>query len=524
MNAFVPVSRGTKISTELKSRKPVFAAEEPNSVTMTPVDFDPFAAPKQDSGVKASDVGKSFTAGAASGAGAIAQGGGELLARGINMVGERLGFDPQARAVNPLQGWINDLIDSRTPAAKKAEANTQISGELLKPETWEFGKDPSVSGFALQGMNALGQFAPNLGLALVTAGMSVPTQLAVGATVGGIQALGGSLDQEREQIKAMKHEDLLKGSKLYAELIAKGVPQATAKDAVAEAAAIGGGIGNAIPSAGEGAFENFLIGALTKGKLKIPSFGGGMAGRMAAGGAGGALMGGTEEAIEQAGQNVGSNVAIGGDRPIGQDTLQNFVMGALAEGAAGTGFGALPAGRQQAQSDAPPPAGAPAPTQSNVAPAPPTGPTAASEPTGTPAGPIEPDSLSVPGVSGWEYRKPIPQDQPNPNAGSQIPEVTTSPLEQARIDAANPGLIPTNDPARLRNAQLVAAYGENAAVKHVIESGEMDSVAEAMLRVAPTVQRMKATLSAAENTRDISSDILTALDELKRIKASGRKV
>ena len=115
-----------------------------------------------------------------------------------------------------------------------------------------------------------------------------------------------------------------------------------AKNAVSEAAALRGGLGNAIPSAAEGAFENFLIGALTRGRIKIPAmFGKGVTGKVATGVTGGAVLGGSEEAIEQVGQNIGSNIAVGGTRPITADTLQQFVMGAIAEGVAGGGGAAL---------------------------------------------------------------------------------------------------------------------------------------------------------------------------------------
>jgi 2'-5' RNA ligase len=282
---------------------------------------------------KASDFAKSAASGALSGTGMIFQGGGELLARGVNAVA-----GTELRSENPFKSAIEWLEQSKSTGAKRAEAGSQISGSLFDPSTYDFGTNPTVAGLALQGMNAIGQFMPNLAIALGTAGASVPTQLAIGATVGGIQALGGALDEERQQINGMSHEDLLAGSRLYKDFIDKGVPQDVAKNAVAEAAAMGGGLGNAFPSAAEGAFENFLIGALTRGRLKIP--GKGILGKTAVGVAGGAATGGTEEALEQMGQNIGSNIAIGGNRPVTQDTLQQFVMGAIAEGAAGGGGGA----------------------------------------------------------------------------------------------------------------------------------------------------------------------------------------
>lgn len=281
-----------------------------------------------------SDYLKSTTAGVLSGAGMIPQGAAELLTRGVNAVA-----GTELRAENPFKGAIEWLNESQSPAAKREVAKTQISGSLFDPETWSFGADPSVRGLALQGLNAIGQFAPNLAIAIGTAGASIPAQLAIGATVGGLQALGGGAEDERTRFQAMSAAELQATSGLYRELVGKGVSHQAAKEAVAEAAALGGGLGNALPSAAEGAFENFLIGALTKGRIRLP--GKGLVTKVATGALGGGAMGGTEEALEQMGQNIGSNLAVGGSRPVTADTLQQFVMGALAEGAAGTGAGAL---------------------------------------------------------------------------------------------------------------------------------------------------------------------------------------
>jgi hypothetical protein len=295
--------------------------------------FDEGAPPEAPTNT--SDYFKSLASGAVSGAGAIFQGGGELVARGANAA---LGTD--LRAVNPFQGAIDWLENSKSAGAKRAVADTQITGDITDPSTWDAGKNPTLHGLALQGINAIGQFAPNLAIALATGGVSVPAQLGIGATVGGLQGLGAGAEEERGRFLKMTQDELNASSGLYRELIGRGIDTAVARAAVAEAAALGGGLGNAIPSAAEGAFENFLIGALSKGKWRVPALlGRGTAGRVATGAAGGALTGGIEEAGEQAAQNLGSNLAVGGNRPLGEGTLQQFVMGMLAEGTFGGAAG-----------------------------------------------------------------------------------------------------------------------------------------------------------------------------------------
>lgn len=290
----------------------------------------------------AMDIPKTVTAAIYQSLGLPLQAGGELLARGVNVAGEALGYNPNLRAMNPLQTQIDSLLDSRTPVAKRAEAQSQITGELLKPGTWSFGDNPSALGYVLQGYNAVAQAAPSLALALSTAGLSLPQQFIVGSTFGGMQGFGGALDQERQAIARLSDSELMQTSELYAALRQRGVAPTEARNAVADAAALGGGIGNGTLSGLEQGFENILVGALTRGKLRLPSFGAGTTGRVATGVGGGAVFGGIEESAEQAGQNLASNVAIGGERPIGQDTLQNAIMGAVGQGVAGGVVGAIP--------------------------------------------------------------------------------------------------------------------------------------------------------------------------------------
>jgi hypothetical protein len=330
---------GTSTGSRIRAKEPAFG-----ELTLLPGQ-DP---PKPVGSVTTGDFVKSLVSGAASGLGAIAQGGGELVARGINAVA---GTD--LRAVNPLQGAVDWLENSKSPAAKKAVADSEISGNLFEPASWEFGKDPNIRGLALQGINTIGQFAPNLAIALITGGASLPTQLSIGATVGGLQALGASAGEERDRFMKMTPEQLQTDSALYRELLAKGIDPETAKGAVAEAAALGGGLGNAIPSAAEGAFENFLVGALTRGKVKLPSFGAGIAGRIGTGLVGGAAVGGTQEAAEKVAQNLGVNLAAGTTRAAGEGTLQDFVMGALGEGTLGGAAGAFSRPLDAAPADEP---------------------------------------------------------------------------------------------------------------------------------------------------------------------------
>lgn len=100
-----------------------------------------------------------------------------------------------------------------------------------------------------------------------------------------------------------------------------------------------------------------------------------------------------------------------------------------------------------------------------------------------------------------------------------------SPIDQARADAQvlKSGGDLQADGERLKNATLVSVYGENAAVRHVIEGGQQFSaIGDAMLAAAPTVERVRSTISQGQEQRDITPDILDAIDNLAQVRASGQ--
>jgi len=114
------------------------------------------------------------------------------------------------------------------------------------------------------------------------------------------------------------------------------------------------------------------------------------------------------------------------------------------------------------------------------------------------------------------------------NPGRVYPAAGLSAIDQARVDAQiikTGGDIPGADDARLKNATLLAVYGENAAVRHVIESpGDFSAIGDAMLAVAPTVERVRGAIGQNERSRDISDDILSAVDEIRQMKESGKSL
>ncbi len=290
--------------------------------------FDAYTAELTGS-TTAGDVLKSFASGAINAVGETFHGAGDLLAKGINAAGEAVGRNPELRAIDPLKSLEDAINESKTPAGKRTAQAFKITGDTLDPSTWKV--EGLTPGGALQfAVQTFGQYAPQVLLALVTGGTSTATQAVSGAVVGGLQGYGGGATQERDFVMNASPEELAQKSTFYKSLIDQGVPQNAAREATAKKAELGGGLGNGIPSALEGAVEQLIL------KAKIPvGFGKGVT-KAATGAVMGAVGQGVEEDVEQRAQNLGSNVAIGGIRPIGQDTLVNAVGGFVG----GAGFGA----------------------------------------------------------------------------------------------------------------------------------------------------------------------------------------
>ncbi len=101
-------------------------------------------------------------------------------------------------------------------------------------------------------------------------------------------------------------------------------------------------------------------------------------------------------------------------------------------------------------------------------------------------------------------------------APGQVSALPLSLIDQARADAQilkTGELIP--DETRLKNATLLSVYGENAAVRHVIEQPErFAGIADAMILAAPTVERVRGAIAGKAEDMDITPDILGAIDEL----------
>ena len=323
------------------AKAPAGAAPTTAPFTFRVADFQQPQSQDAD-GIEFVDYPKTFAGGAIKGAGSAVRGVGKV-AEGLGRVGVTAlnqafdaGLDVPA---NPLQGAADAthglgqrILDSRTPEARQREADSQPGGDLDKPDTWTFGRNPSASGLALQGLNALGSSAVPIAASAIAGPAGIGARMAAGAGAGGAMGGGNAIEQARETIDGMDDEQLAAASSGFRDLLAQGYTAAQARTRVrteAEDAAFA----RTVPVSAAG-------GAAT-GRILSPAgrvFGGRGAVAQTVGRAG---LAGSEEAIQEVGEGVATQTGVNAGAGMSLDPLEGSFGNAALGFVAGMGPGAV---------------------------------------------------------------------------------------------------------------------------------------------------------------------------------------
>ena len=215
------------------------------------------------------------------------------------------------------QKSIEDSVSEQT---KKEIQESQVTGNIFKGEI-DFGKNPTVRGYAMQLASVLGTFAPTL---ITTVATKSPT---AGGVAGGAMAADEAASTAEEFIGKMSHEDLIKNSPFYESLIKQGVGQAEAKDLATRKAAESGAIMQGlIATFGDRFTAKLATGALDDMLKKAA--GKSVLGRTAAG----TVIGGVEQGVQETVEGLTADTAIKNvarNKEIGEDSAANFILGML---------------------------------------------------------------------------------------------------------------------------------------------------------------------------------------------------
>lgn len=146
------------------------------------------------------------------------------------LVGE--GISGVGRAIS---GYGDDISRNVSDEFAARMADSTPSGELFKPGTWSLGEDPTLAGYAAQGAQLFGEFAPVLISGYLTGGLGA-------AATGGAQALDAARDDADQTIRDLAVSGQIKEMPIYKELTDKGVSHQEAVDQIANMGADYAGI------------------------------------------------------------------------------------------------------------------------------------------------------------------------------------------------------------------------------------------------------------------------------------------
>lgn len=218
------------------------------------------------------------------------------------------------------------IQNSLSEEGKKSLQNSAITGNIFKGEI-DFGKDPTVRGYALQIANVLGSTAPSLLTSIVT------KSPALGGAVGGTMAADEAGQNAAQYIAKMSDADLMQSSPFFAEMVAGGSsPKEARALAIKKAAESGAALQGMVATFGDTLTGKLITGAFDDIIRKVA--GGTKLGRSTGTGA----LAGLEESMQETGEGIGSDIGIKSvikSKEIGEDSAANAVLGFL--GGAGPG-------------------------------------------------------------------------------------------------------------------------------------------------------------------------------------------
>ncbi|MBV7408773.1 PLxRFG domain-containing protein [Maritimibacter sp. DP1N21-5] len=264
-------------------------------------------------------------------------------------------FEDVVAAADRWRGAGQAISDSVSDRTKEALQGTNISGNLFKPSTWDFGDAPSARGLVMLAGDVLGSLAPVVAATVATRGSA-----AAGMVAGGLQGSGAASDQAREIVDAAAADGRLQAeSSYYKEAIAGGASPEEALQLTREAAArVAAEMTMPISMFGGAATSKIMSGAA--GNVLGQKIGGTVAGRVGAGVVASGLEEGVQEVAEGVSARAATNMATGLNEDVMDGSFADFVLGAMGGGPVGA-IGGIRRPEEEAPGTEPAGPGLPAP-------------------------------------------------------------------------------------------------------------------------------------------------------------------
>ena len=250
---------------------------------------------------------------------------------------------PGLRALSDYSyGVQKNIEDSISDVGKERIQGSTPEGNIFKGE-FSLGKDPTISGYALQIAGVFGSMAPTLAVAMLT--KDPAKAVGRGTTVGGGMAAGEGAHEARDKLGKLSTKELYEVSPFYKGLVDNGVSPERAKEltiskASESAAMLQGMVGalgsNVTSKLMSGAFDNLIAKAGSSRLSRGVTTGG---------------VSGLEESVQELGEGVAANLGVKQVLPsqeLGEGSAANLALGFLGGAGTGGAKGALtPAERKQ---------------------------------------------------------------------------------------------------------------------------------------------------------------------------------
>ena len=318
-------------------------------------EFVDFNAPPEKPSASVGGLVKTAMSSALDTVGSAFQGGGELLAAGLNKAGGTEFF----RTENPAK-LVTDPIRNSMSRGDKAATEDTFRGDITDWSSIELPK--TAAGWAHAIAGGFGSLS-----SMILPGAFVATgargAMAAGAVTGALTTGGAAAEEVRSNVKQVleqqDHDTLMQNVPAYRLAIAAGMDPGTAKQKVEnDSALLATGIAGAFGAAG-GAFNAKVLEDIVAKRglsMLLGKSAETTAGRVAVGAGVGTVAEGLQEGLEKVGQNVGENIGLG--RPTFEqatrDTAGDVIIGGMIGAATGGAAGAItrPAERAAKQHEA----------------------------------------------------------------------------------------------------------------------------------------------------------------------------
>lgn len=249
--------------------------------------------------------------------------------------------------------WLEDFAEEASGSISvygASRKNTaQFTGDIDDPSSWGVSNQMTLQGLSYNVLEALGYMAPQFAGRFANLGARGIS--AVGAAVGGIQAGYGSAEEEEAYLEQFTAEQMYEQFAYTRDLVDnQNVTLDEARDLTIRRGKAASGWSNAAYGAASGALFQRVIGTRGKSILdSIPGIDKSVLGRAAAITGGSATVEGVQELGEQLIMIGASNIAIGDDRNIFEDTVNPLMYGIITGGTLGAPASISPATSQAAE-------------------------------------------------------------------------------------------------------------------------------------------------------------------------------